>query len=271
MGIPKIQFKPPDAEGEPKEKQMIRLQKYLADCGIASRRACEKIISEGRVKVNGKVLSSQGCCIDENKDIVSVDGKRVHRTEGRAYYALYKPRGVICSCRDERGRRTVLDLMNQKSRRLYPVGRLDYDSEGLVIMTDDGTFANRMMHPSNHVQKRYQITIDSHYGTDRAEEIVQDGVDIGDGKAKAKAVGIQFTNREDGRATMLLVLEEGRNRQARKMLEAQGYRVLRLKRTQIGCLELGDMKPGSFRKLSKSEVDSIFRNPKMEQGMKSAR
>ena len=250
---------------------MMRLQKYLAACGVASRRACEKIISEGRVKVNGEVVSEQGRSVEENKDIVSLDGKRVRPVEGKAYYALYKPRGVICSCEDDRGRKTVLDLMNQKSRRLYPVGRLDYDSEGLVIMTDDGDFANRVLHPKNRIQKRYRITIDSHYQKDKAEEIIANGVEIGAGKLPAKAAGVQFTNRDDGKASMILVLEEGRNRQARKMLEAQGYRVLRLKRIQIGSLELGDMKPGSFRKLSSKEIDSILDNPKMEKDMKSAK
>lgn len=237
----------------------MRLQKYLADCGVASRRKSEELIRQGRVKVNGRVVTQMGSEITPGRDIVSFDDKRVAPKARHGYYAVYKPRGVVCTCSDDRGRRTILDLMGQNERRLFPVGRLDYESEGLVIMTDDGDYANKVAHPSHDSEKEYRVTLDKAYRQDHADELMQ-GVDIGDGRP-AHAQSVAFANRPDKRSSVTVVLSEGRNRQLRRMFEAQGYAVLRLKRVRIGALELGDMKPGSSRRLSQQEADKALQKP----------
>jgi 23S rRNA pseudouridine2605 synthase len=234
----------------------MRLQKFMADCGVASRRASETYIKEGRVKVNGRKVAEMGVQVNPDRDVVSVDGKRIRPPQSHGYYAFYKPRSVASTCHDDRDRKTVLDYFKNVDRRLFPVGRLDYDSEGLMILTDDGDFALRATHPRYRVGKTYRCTIDGGYDQDKAQAMLS-GVDIGDA-TPAKAAGISFQNREDGRSVLTIVLLEGRNRQIRRMLEAQGYRVLRLRREAIGGLEMGDMKPGTYRRLSASEVEKAL-------------
>ena len=230
----------------------MRLQKYLAECGVASRRKSEELIAKGLVKVNGVVVTKMGTEIEPSKDIVSYDGKRVTKKAKNVYYAVYKPRGVVCTCDDDRGRKTILDCVQKIDRRLFPVGRLDYDSEGLVILTDDGEYANKIAHPSGEGEKEYQATLDKPYAQKLADQLLE-GIDIGDDRP-AKAKRVAFTNRSDGRGSITVVLTEGRNRQLRRMLEAQGYQILRLKRVRIGALELGDMRPGSAKRLSAQDA-----------------
>ena len=237
----------------------MRLQKYLADCGVASRRASEQIIKQGRVRVNGQMISAMGALVEPEKDIVSVDGKRITPKAHHAYYALYKPRGVVSTNQDDRGRKTVTDFFSQVDRRLFPVGRLDYDSEGLLLVTDDGAFAQKVAHPGNGVGKIYRATVSGAYSQNLADELLT-GIDIGDEKP-AKAVSVQFKNRPDGRAVLSIVLEEGRNRMLRRMLEAQKFEILRLTRLGIGDLELGDMKPGTHKRLTQEEAERALINP----------
>lgn len=238
---------------------MVRLQKFLADCGVASRRASEAIIQQGRVKVNGQVITQMGVSINPNRDIVSVDGHRVTVKSGHVYYAFYKPRGVICTLSDEKGRRSVADFFKHTARRVFPVGRLDSDSEGLLLVTDDGEFAQRVTHPKYETKKIYRATLDKPYNSSLSQSLLV-GVEIGDARP-AKAVFVTFTNREDGRSVVEITLQDGRNRQVRRMFEAQGFNVLKLKRTQIGQLELGDMKPGTWRKITSEEAQKAIMEP----------
>jgi pseudouridine synthase len=237
---------------------MMRLQKYMAECGIASRRKSEELIKKGLVKVNGQVVDKLGMEIDPAKDIVSYNGKRITKKASNAYYAVYKPRGIVCTCEDDRGRRTILGYVKHTERRLFPVGRLDYDSEGLVILTDDGDYANRVAHPSRGSEKEYRATLNKAYSQQLAEQLMQ-GVDIGDMRP-AGAKKVAFSNRSDGRATINIILSEGRNRQLRRMLEAQGYDILRLTRIRIGQLELGDMKPGTAKRLSREDAEKALQH-----------
>jgi len=235
----------------------------MADCGVASRRASETYIMEGRVKVNGRTVTEMGYVVDPGKDIVSVDGKRIHPPVNHGYYAFYKPRSVVSTVSDDRGRKTVADFFRNIDRRLFPVGRLDYDSEGLMIMTDDGEFALKASHPRYRVSKVYQCTVNGNFTKAHGDELLS-GVDIGD-DTLAKAAEVEARSREDGRSILTITLLEGRNRQIKRMLEAQGFTVLRLKRLAIGSLEMGDMKPGSYRRLSAGEVEKALKPYKSPQ------
>ena len=230
----------------------MRLQKYLADCGVASRRASEKLIQEGKVSVNNVVVTEMGVKIDPEKDVVSISGRRIGMRSDHVYYLFYKPRGMVCTVSDENGRNCVGDVIKRFKRRMYPVGRLDMDSEGLLLLTDDGQFANSVMHPSGNVAKVYKATVDKQYSQTQIDELCS-GIDIGD-ETPAFAKSATYTNRADGRSVVELVLTEGRNRQARRMLEAQGFQVLRLKRVRIGSLELGDLKPGDWKKIHATQA-----------------
>ncbi|MDL2220145.1 rRNA pseudouridine synthase [Eubacteriales bacterium OttesenSCG-928-N14] len=234
----------------------MRLQKYLADCGIASRRASEKLMAEGRVTVNGEKTTTAYVDIDPAKDVVAVDGKRVAQKAEKVYYLFYKPRGVVCTMKDERGRKSLEHFFSKLDKRLFPVGRLDYDSEGLLLMTNDGDYANKIAHPSGMVMKQYRAVLSGHYSSHLAAALLE-GVDIGDERTAA-AQSIDYTNRQDGRAVVDLVIEEGRNRQVRRMFEAQGFEVVRLTRTAIGGIELPQMKPGSYIRLDHAQAQDAF-------------
>ncbi|MDL2225909.1 rRNA pseudouridine synthase [Eubacteriales bacterium OttesenSCG-928-M02] len=238
----------------------MRLQKYMAQCGIASRRASEAYIKEGRVKVNGHTVTQMGVIIDPSTDIVSVDGKRITPQTRHAYYAFYKPRGVTTTMKDDRGRKSVGDYFSNIQRRLFPVGRLDADSEGLLLMTDDGDFAQKATHPQYGVIKTYRCTLDAPYKKEKVDELLF-GLDIGE-KALAKAEEASFANRPDGRSILSIRLSQGMNRQIRRMLEVQGYQVLRLTRTAMGNYLMGDMKPGSFSRLREEEALRALQKPK---------
>ncbi|MBR0081177.1 MAG: rRNA pseudouridine synthase [Clostridia bacterium] len=233
---------------------MVRLQKYMADCAVASRRACEEIISAGRVTVNG-TTATLGQSVDPERDRVAVDGKPIRLQRKRVVIMLYKPRGVVSTSEDERGRKTVQEYFKELPYRLYNVGRLDLNSEGLLLMTNDGELANKLMHPRYGVTKTYRVVCD---GTLSASEIASltNGVELEDGMtAPAKVTNIRRST--TGGTAFSITIHEGRNRQIRRMLEAVGHKTLRLKREAYGPLQLGSMKPGEWRYLYDGEIEAL--------------
>ncbi len=232
----------------------MRLQKYMADCGVASRRACEAIISDGRVTVNG-IPAVLGMSVEEGDD-VRLDGKRITPQTERVVLMLYKPRGVVSTSSDEAGRKTVQAFVSELPYRLYNVGRLDLNSEGLLLLTNDGELANRLMHPRYGVSKTYRVVCD---GTLSATEIatLTNGVMLEDGvTAPAKVTNIRRST--TGGTAFSITIHEGRNRQIRRMLEAIGHRTLRLKREAYGSLRLGELRPGEWRYLTKAEIEDLY-------------
>lgn len=237
----------------------MRLQKFMADCGVASRRACEQIISDGRVTVNG-IPAVLGMSVEETDD-VRLDGKPLKPVEKRVVLMLYKPRGVVSTSSDEAGRKTVQAFVGDLPYRLYNVGRLDLNSEGLLLLTNDGELCNHLMHPRYGVEKTYRVVCD---GTLSASEIaaLTNGVQLEDGiTAPAKVTNIRRST--TGGTAFSITIHEGRNRQIRRMLEAVGHRTLRLKREAYGPLKLGELKPGEWRYLSEAEIAALYRTARV--------
>lgn len=239
--------------------QLVRLQKMLADCGVASRRKSEELIRQGRVKVNGRPAEI-GDKVDLARDKVYVSGRRVTGTArpAKRYIMLNKPRGVLTTMSDERGRRCVADLISDIDERVYPVGRLDRDSEGMLLLTNDGDFANHIMHPKKHVNKVYRVTVRPNI-TDEQASRLSAGVVI-DGRMTAPA-SVRVVSREQERCVLELVIREGRNRQIRKMCDCVGLTVVRLKRIAIGGVKLGGLRSGDFRDLTEMEVKKLLADP----------
>lgn len=234
--------------------EKIRLQKILSDSGICSRRKAEELISQGQVRVNGRVAQLGDKAND--KDVIMVGGERIHYTKKRRkyYIMLNKPRGYVTTMSDELDRRCVTELLTGIDERVYPVGRLDRNSEGLLLFTNDGKFANDIMHPSRHVSKTYRVTVHSKI-TDEQIVALSEGVDL-DGKMTLPAVvNVELDSPE--RSVMRITIHEGRNRQIRRMCEAVGLEVVRLRRTSIGPVKLGMLKPGAWRELSAEEVRAL--------------
>ncbi len=230
----------------------VRLQKMLADCGVASRRKAEELIAGGQVRVNG-VVAKIGDKVDPKKDKVSVNGKHVV-TERNVYYMLHKPRGFVTTMQDEMGRKCVAELVRDIPERVYPVGRLDRDSEGLLLMTNDGAFANLMAHPSMHVPKTYRVTVRPSVNEEQLTQLAMGIVIDGERTLPAQA---RVLSQEPGRVVLEVVLYEGRNRQIRRMCEAIGLEVARLKRTACGPVKLGMLQPGEYRRLTLEEVKKL--------------
>lgn len=231
----------------------MRLNKFLAACGIASRRDCDKLIAEGRVCVNGKA-AVLGVDVSDS-DCVTVDGRQVTLKKNE-YYLLNKPKGYLSTVSDEKGRRTVLDLMPDAVGRIYPVGRLDYDSEGLLILTTDGELAQRLTHPSNEVPKTYLVKIE---GTLKESDLnpLRSGIEIEGGYVTKKCKAhIVETNKQYTKIHMTIT--EGKNREIRKMFAAIGREVVLLKRIKVGELTLRGLDRGSWRKLSRQEVEYLM-------------
>ncbi|HHV73695.1 MULTISPECIES: pseudouridine synthase [unclassified Thermoanaerobacterium] len=232
---------------------MERLQKYLAECGIASRRKCEQLILDGKVKVNGKTIRELGVKVDPNKDVVEYNGKVVTKVNKNIYIMLNKPVGYITTVKDQFDRPSVIDLVNIDDR-IYPIGRLDYDTSGLLLLTNDGDLANKLMHPRHKINKVYIAQIKG--VPDKMKlDMFRNGLYIDNYKtAKAEIDILKVTN---GNSTVRIVIHEGRNRQIRKMCELIGHPVLKLKRVKIGNLDIGNLKTGQWRYLSKDEVEYL--------------
>lgn len=232
----------------------IRLQKYLSMCAVASRRKAEELIAQGKVKVNGKVAQI-GDKISPKHDTVTVSGRKIVGSRKHYYIMLHKPRGYITTMDDEMGRKCVAELVRDVGARVYPVGRLDKDSEGLLLMTNDGEFANYMTHPSKHIPKTYRVTVRPDVTEDMLTAFAT-GMEI-DGRITAPA-DAHIIEKQDNRVVMEIVLYEGRNRQIRKMCESLGLEVARLKRTSMGSLKLGMLPPGKWRELKEDEVHKLM-------------
>ncbi|MBR5429953.1 MAG: rRNA pseudouridine synthase [Firmicutes bacterium] len=232
------------------EREAQRLQKYLAAMGVASRRACEELIAAGRVTVNGRVVSEPGLRVVPGRDLVAVDGKLLTEAPRLRYILLYKPAGYICSAADEKGRRTVLDLLTGVTERVYPVGRLDYDTSGLLLLTNDGELTQKLLHPSHEVEKTYLAQVEQEPDA-AALALLRRGVRLSDGlTAPARA----RCRKSGGGVWVELTIHEGRNRQVRRMLEAVGHPVLRLKRVRLAGLDLTGLRPGQWRELTADEI-----------------
>ena len=228
----------------------LRLQKYLAQCGVSSRRGAEQIIHEGRVTVNGTVVTEMGIKVKKG-DKVTVDGQLVKQEKSKYYILLNKPSGVLSSVKDDRGRDCVVDLIEGIDARLYPVGRLDYDTTGLLLLTNDGDFMQRVTHPSFEIWKTYQAVVKG-VPTETDVKRFVEGIMLDDGKtlpAVLDVVGYKGSN-----AIVEVSIREGRNRQVRRMLERIGHPVNSLKRISFGSLELGDLKPGKWRHVKPEEI-----------------
>ena len=232
-----------------------RLQKFLSECSVASRRKSEELIKAGKVKVNGKVASI-GDKIDPKKDTVTVSGKKVTAVKQKYYIMLNKPRGYVTTMSDELGRKCVAELVEDVGAVVYPVGRLDRDSEGLLLLTNDGEFANSVMHPRKHVPKTYRVTVRSNINDAQVEKL-ESGVDIdGDGRDTLPA-SVRIIEKSAGRSVFEITIYEGRNRQIRKMCESVSLEVIRLKRNAVGSIKLGMLQPGKWRELTEDEVHKL--------------
>lgn len=232
----------------------IRLNKFLAQAGVASRREVDKMIAEGRIKVNGQVVQVLGCKIDDEKDRVEVDGKRVEREEGLVYLMLNKPPGYLVTLKDNFQRPTIQQLLPSLRQRIFPVGRLDYDSSGLLLLTNDGELAYRLTHPRFKVPKIYLVKVKSEPDpSDRAR--LEKGIYI-DGKKTAPAKIAQIRG-DQKKSLFKIEIFEGRKREVKRMFQAIGHKVLQLQRTNFGGLKLGSLKAGKWRYLTRKEIDSL--------------
>ncbi len=228
----------------------IRLQKHLSECGVASRRKAEELILNGKVKVNGHP-AVLGAKVDPKRDKITVRGKNIVANNKKMYIMLHKPRGFVTTLSDEKGRRCVNDLVKDTGVRLFPVGRLDMNSEGLLIMTNDGAFANKLTHPSSHVNKTYRVTVKGEASDEvliqLKEGILLDGV-------KTLPCDVFVAEKKADRTVLIFIIQEGKNRQIRRMCEAVKLEVLRLKRTEIAGVKLGMLPQGSWRELNEREM-----------------
>lgn len=236
----------------------VRLQKFMAEQGVASRRKSEDLIRSGKVKVNGHVAEI-GMKINPRKDLVTVGKQKLTNVKNRkmVYIMLNKPRGYVTTVSDELGRKTVMDLLPDFGCRIYPVGRLDKDSEGLLLLTNDGSFTNCMTHPSHEYAKVYRVTVRPAVN-DEILFNLRNGIEI-DGR-KTAPCEVTVLTEEENRVVLEFILHEGRNRQIRKMCESQGLEVARLKRISIGPIKLGMLKQGDYRELSEQDVKKLLRS-----------
>lgn len=232
----------------------MRLQKFIAECGIASRRSAEKMIESGRVYVNGELVDYMGCVIDPDCDVVEIDG-RVIKQESRKYYImLNKPKNYVTTVSDDLGRPTVMQLVSDINARIYPVGRLDFDTTGLLIMTNDGEFANILTHPRHVVNKAYIARIDKPLDEAQLQRL-RSGIEL-DGSMTAPAKAENIKHPQKG-YEVKITIHEGKNRQVRRMLDAVGANVMSLKRIAVGSLTLGNLLEGKWRRLSDAEINKL--------------
>lgn len=230
-----------------------RLQKFLARAGVASRRNAEKLILEGKVRVNGIVVKELGTKIDPVKDKVFYEGKRLRPEERKVYYILNKPKGYISSVKDENGRKTVVDILSDVPERIFPIGRLDYNTEGLILLTNDGDFMNKLLHPKYEIEKTYVAKIDGIITMDDLHKLAN-GVKLEDGKTAPADVYLDSIDKPTKSSRVEITIHEGRNRQVRRMFKALGYEVKALKRIAFAGLTLNRLKRGEYRSLTEREL-----------------
>ncbi|GIP52067.1 MULTISPECIES: pseudouridine synthase [Paenibacillus] len=247
---------------------MERLQKILAGAGVASRRKCEELILGGKVQVNGETVTTLGTKADPAVDVITVGGKTIG-AEKKIYIVFNKPKGVITSASDPQGRKIVTDYLKGITERLYPVGRLDYDTEGLLLLTNDGDFAHLLTHPKHHVPKTYHATVKGvPHGTELDK--LKKGVMLEDGMTAPAEVEYQDIDPEQKHSTISITIYEGRNRQVRRMFDAIKHPVTKLKRISFGDLYLGNLKRGLYRHLTKEEIEGLLKQARIA-GNKSAK
>ena len=234
-----------------------RLQKVMSNCGVASRRASEQMILDGRVRVNGVIIRELGTKADPETDIILVDGKRLE-AEKKLYYLFNKPKGVITTAHDDQGRETVMDYFKKITERIYPVGRLDQNTEGLLLMTNDGELANILMHPSKLVDKTYEVKIKGHIA-DTVLQQLADGVELEDGMTAPAIVCYNGYDNHTGITNVEITIHEGRNRQVRRMFEHFGFKVHNLRRVQYAFLTLSGVKRGAYRPLTAEEIKELYK------------
>ncbi|HEX3751626.1 MAG TPA: pseudouridine synthase [Streptosporangiaceae bacterium] len=233
----------------------VRLQKVLAAAGVGSRRHCEELIGEGRVEVDGETVRRFGARVDPEHQIIRVDGKRIPSREDLVYLAFNKPAGVLTAMSDDRGRPTITDYLGDRAERLFHVGRLDYDTEGLMLLTNDGELANRLAHPRYGVLKTYLAEVPGPVPKDLGRRLMT-GVELDDGVATADR--FRVVERSGNRVLVEITLHEGRKRIVRRMLAETGHPVRRLVRTDVGPVRLGRTKPGAVRKLTTAEIGELY-------------
>ena len=234
----------------------MRINKYIASCGVASRRKAEEIILDRRVKVNGEIVSELSFNIDENKDIVEIDGKVISLSENHVYIVLNKPEGYITTVKDQFDRPSVLDLVTDIKERVYPIGRLDYETSGLLILTNDGDLTYKLTHPKHEIDKTYVALVK---GQPTYEELknFRDGLEIEDYKTAPAKIRVVDVNEEKNYSKCEIKIHEGRNRQVRKMCKAINHPVLRLRRIAMGEIRLKGLKVGEYRHLTKEEIEYL--------------
>jgi len=232
-----------------------RLQKVLAAAGLGSRRACEELILTGRVEVDGRVVTELGTRVDPERQRIRVDGELLARPK-RVYYAVNKPAGVVCTHRDPSGRPRVVDLVPSSTRRLFTVGRLDLHSEGLILVTNDGELANRLMHPRYRIAKRYRVLVAGYPERSQLAKL-QRGVHLAEGVARVAAIRVKARHKKS--TVLEMVLTEGRNREIRRLLARIGHKVVRLVRIGVGPVRLGTLAPGQYRPLTRGEIEALRR------------
>lgn len=233
-----------------------RLQKYLARCGVASRREAEKMITQGRVEVNGKIVTTLGTTVDPATDVVKVDGRIVKEPEKLVYIMLNKPAGFVTTASDDRGRPTVLDLVKHVPARVFPVGRLDMDTEGLLLLTNDGDLAYRLTHPKFEVKKTYHALVEGQPSRQDLDKL-RNGVML-NGRLTAPAQ-VRVIGHQKGCTLLEITIHEGRNRQVRRMLDKVGHPVVHLRRVKMAGLELGNLPLGKARYLTQEEIKELYR------------
>jgi pseudouridine synthase len=235
-------------------KELLRLNRFLAAAGVASRRRCDDLIRQGRIAVNGVRVEQLGTRVDPDGDEVCLDGRRLELPDGQWTLLLHKPREVLVAARDERGRRTVMDLLGGAPGRVFPVGRLDYRSEGLLLFTNDGELAYRLAHPRFKVEKLYVVEVEGNVSPKVVGQLRR-GVVLEDGPTQP--ADVKVVGRAGGRTTLDVRLKEGRKRQVRRMLALFGHEVTRLRRVKFGPVELGRLEPGRWRELHEEEVRAL--------------
>ena len=231
----------------------MRINKFLSNSGLASRRKCDQLIEEGKVFVNGKQVTELGSQINEKKDKVTVEGKTITLPSSFVYIKLNKPKGYACTAQDEKGRKTIYDLIDSEER-LFSIGRLDYDTEGLILLTNDGDFANKVAHPKFNIDKEYRVTVEGEI-KESEMAVMRKGVVV-DGQRMPSAI-VNFISYENGNTKLSVIIDEGQNRQIRRMFEAIGKTIKLLKRVRIGQVRLGGLRRGDYKDLTEEELNSL--------------